>query len=49
LEIPLPADLAGGTYEVRVGLYTLENGRLPVLAADEVVGDYTVLGEVEIP
>ncbi len=49
LEIPLPADLASGTYEVRVGLYTLENGRLPVLEADEVVGDYTVLGEVEIP
>jgi hypothetical protein len=49
-QLPLPADLPPGRYEVQAGLYhweTLE--RLPVL--DETmqpVSDYAVLGEIQI-
>ncbi len=50
--ITLPADLPRGQYEVRIGLYTLNGGRLPVLrddGSDEVVGDYVVVGTFEVP
>ena len=42
--LALPADLPAGEYEVRVGLYTQEQGRLPVARDGEVTGDYVSLG-----
>jgi hypothetical protein len=47
--IPLPTDLPGGIYEVRAGLYTQEDGRLPVSVNDQTSGDFAVLGQVELP
>jgi len=46
--IRLPEDLAVGTYTVRVGLYTLEEGRLPVLIDEQVVGDFVTVGVFSI-
>ncbi|HMN31289.1 MAG TPA: hypothetical protein PKE45_24270, partial [Caldilineaceae bacterium] len=43
-QIPLPADLPPGEYTVRLGLYTLEAGRLPVSHADQPAGDFVPLG-----
>jgi len=40
----LPADLPPGEYSVRVGLYTLAGGRLPVLQNEAVIGDFATLG-----
>ena len=50
MAIPLPDDLAPGRYEVQVGLYTLDGGRLPVLrdGGDQVVGDSVVVGAIEV-
>lgn len=47
--IPLPGDLPAGEYEVRVGLYTLAGGRLPVFAGETPTGDYAVVGQLTIP
>ena len=41
----LPADAPGGTYDVRVGMYTLEGGRLPVSTG----GDFAVVGQLTVP
>jgi hypothetical protein len=46
--IPLPEDLAPGVYEVRVGLYTLEAGRLPVMHGGQPVGDSVVVGQFTV-
>lgn len=43
--LTLPADAPGGTYEVRVGMYTLNGGRLPVSTG----GDYAVVGRLTVP
>ncbi len=45
--IPLPADLAPGSYEVRAGLYT-DAGRLPVTRGGQPAGDYAVVGAFEV-
>lgn len=42
--LPLPADLLPGAYTVRMGLYTLDGGRLPVLQNEAVIGDFATLG-----
>jgi len=42
--LPLPADLPPGAYSVRIGLYTLDGGRLPVLQNEAVIGDFATLG-----
>ena len=42
--LPLPADLLPGAYSVRIGLYTLDGGRLPVLQNEAVIGDFATLG-----
>jgi hypothetical protein len=47
--IPLPADLPPGEYEVRVGLYTLADGRLPVSTQAQPAGDYARIGTLTIP
>ncbi|MEZ4860573.1 MAG: glycosyltransferase family 39 protein [Caldilineaceae bacterium] len=47
--IPLPADLPAGQYMVQVGLYTLTDGRLPVVQAGNVVGDFVEVGSVVAP
>lgn len=44
VDVALPADLPPGEYEVRLGLYTLEGGRLPVVQAGDVVGDFVTVG-----
>ncbi|MCB9138064.1 MAG: glycosyltransferase family 39 protein [Caldilineaceae bacterium] len=49
LEVELPADLQPGRYEVRVGLYTQEEGRLPLLHDGEVAGDSIRIGTFEAP
>ena len=49
LAIPLPGDLPAGQYEVRIGLYTLADGRLPVFAGETPAGDYAVVGQLTIP
>lgn len=46
--IPLPSDLPAGEYEVRAGLYTLDGGRLPVSRNGAPVGDYAVVGSLDI-
>jgi hypothetical protein len=46
--IPLPADLPAGTYAVQVGLYTLDGGRLPVTQGDKAVGDFVVVGSLNV-
>ncbi|MCE7981004.1 MAG: hypothetical protein DYG89_07405 [Caldilinea sp. CFX5] len=43
-QLPLPADLPPGEYSVRVGLYTLAGGRLPVWQNEAVIGDFATLG-----
>lgn len=47
--IPLPADLPSGEYEVRVGLYTVEAGRLPISRGDQPAGDLVVIGKFTVP
>ncbi len=49
IRITLPAELPAGRYEVRIGLYTLENGRLPVAQNGQAVGDYATIGAFETP
>jgi hypothetical protein len=46
--IPLPEDLPPGEYEVRMGLYTAEGGRLPVLRNGDPSGDSVILTPVII-
>ena len=46
--LSLPADLAAGEYTVRIGLYTLENGRLPVMQNEAVIGDFAVIGAFRV-
>ncbi len=46
--VGLPADLPPGEYEVRVGLYTIDGGRLPVFIDGEVGGDFVTLGMVAV-
>jgi hypothetical protein len=46
--IPLPGDMPPGKYEVRVGLYTPESGRLPVFRNGDPGGDFVLLGPVII-
>lgn len=48
MTLTLPPDLAPGRYELRVGLYTPTNGRLPVTKAGQPVGDYVTLGSLTI-
>jgi len=47
-EIPLPEDLPAGRYTVRVGLYTLASGRLPVSEGKQAVGDFVVVGAFDV-
>lgn len=46
-QIPLPPDLPAGLYELRAGLYTEENGRLPV-SGGSAVENAAILTNVEI-
>lgn len=46
-QIPLPPDLPAGSYELRAGLYTDEDGRLPV-SGGSAVENAAVLTSVEI-
>ena len=46
-QIALPPDLPAGTYELRAGLYTDENGRLPI-SGGRAVENAAVLTSVEI-
>jgi hypothetical protein len=46
-QIALPSDLPAGTYELRAGLYTDENGRLPIRGGS-AVENAAVLTSVEI-
>ena len=46
--VDLPAALPAGRYSVRVGLYTLDGGRLPVFDQGVPVGDFVTIGDVEI-
>lgn len=46
--LPLPPDLPAGEYSVRVGLYTLAGGRLPVLQNEAVLGDFATLGSFTV-
>ncbi|MCA9955069.1 MAG: hypothetical protein KC434_10135 [Anaerolineales bacterium] len=46
-QIYLPPDLPAGAYELRVGLYTDENGRLPIRGGD-AVDNAAILTSVEI-
>ena len=47
-ELPLPADLPSGTYQLEAGMYLLATGeRLPV-EADGVQDDRVLLGEVKV-
>ena len=48
--LPLAPDIAPGEYEVRIGLYTVENGRLPVTLAgnEHQTGDFVTVGRVLI-
>jgi len=43
-QLPLPTDLPPGEYSVRVGLYTLDGGRLPVSQNEALIGDFATLG-----
>ena len=43
--LTLPADAPAGTYEVRVGMYTLDGGRLPFSTG----GDFAVVGQLTVP
>jgi 4-amino-4-deoxy-L-arabinose transferase-like glycosyltransferase len=43
-QLSLPADLPAGEYSVRVGLYTLDGGRLAVSQNEAVIGDFATLG-----
>ena len=47
-QIPLPAEMARGNYEVRVGLYTAEGGRLPVSEAGRDTGDVITIAVISI-
>ncbi len=47
-DIPLPGDSSPGEYEVRVGMYTLDGGRLAVAEDDESAGDYAAVGSLVI-
>jgi len=47
-QLTLPPDLPAGTYTVRVGLYTVENGRLPVLHNEAVIGDFVTVGSFTV-
>jgi hypothetical protein len=49
MRVLLPADLPAGQYEVRIGLYTLENGRLQVTQQGQAVGDYATIGTFDLP
>lgn len=46
--LTLPADLPAGEYRVRVGLYTLAHGRLPVSQNNIVIGDFATLGSFTV-
>ena len=50
-EVPLPAEMPPGRYQVRVGLYNEADGqRLPVLdASGQAVDNQVLLGEVTVP
>ncbi|MEZ4731040.1 MAG: hypothetical protein R3E79_28300 [Caldilineaceae bacterium] len=47
-QIPLPTDLPVGGLALRVGLYTMEHGRLPVQGQDAPVGDFAAVGTVRV-
>ncbi len=47
--ISLPEDLPTGEYEVRVGLYTLDGGRLTAIENGEPSGDHVVIGRFDVP
>jgi hypothetical protein len=46
--IPLPADLPPGRYDVQIGLYTVEDGRLPVFRNDQPAGDSVSAGQFTV-
>lgn len=49
--LPIPADVAGGeeSYQLRIGLYDANDGtRLPVMEADQIVGDHVMLENQQI-
>ena len=48
ISVPLPEELADGEYSVRVGLYTAEDGRLPVTQEDAPAGDAVTIGAVDL-
>lgn len=47
-QIPLSAETPPAEYEVRIGLYTLEGGRLPVSLGASQAGDFVTVGRVLI-
>jgi hypothetical protein len=47
-QIPLPADMPADEYDVRVGLYTMENGRLPVFLEGTEMGDFVTIGSISV-
>lgn len=46
--IKLPADLPAGQYDIQVGLYTLEQGRLPVTQVGQSLDDFVVIGSFTV-
>lgn len=46
--LALPTDLPAGEYSVRVGLYTLDRGRLPIRQNDAIIGDFATLGSFTV-
>lgn len=47
-QLALPADLPVGVFTLRVGLYTMEHGRLPVKQQDAPVGDFAEVGAFRV-
>ncbi len=47
-QLTLPTDLPAGEYTVRVGLYTLETGRLPVIQNEAIIGDFVSVGSFTV-
>ena len=47
-QLPLPADLPDGVYEIRLGLYAKDGSRLPVARGGEPDGDYAAIGSVTV-
>ncbi|MEZ4859970.1 MAG: glycosyltransferase family 39 protein [Caldilineaceae bacterium] len=47
-QVTLPADALAGSYTVRIGLYTVEQGRLPVQRDGAAQGDFAAIGAFQV-